>query len=71
MVPAGEMVWVPQQYHASMICTQSPSLAQLGVSHHHTHYRADEAHSVHVVGMWEQEGLQVVQQASACMVQEA
>ena len=70
VIPAGETVWVLRRCHASAICAQSPLLAQLGVSHHHTHYWADEAHGVHIVGMWEQEGLQVVQQASACVVQE-
>ena len=54
-----------------MICAQSPLLAQAGVGCHYTHYRADEAHSIHIVDMQEQEGLQVVQQASACVVQEA
>ena len=54
-----------------MICAQSPSLAQLGVGRHHTYYQADEAHGIHVVGVWEQEGLKVVQRTSACVVQEA
>ena len=71
MVPAGETVQVPQQCHASVICAQSTSLAQPGVGRHHTHYQADKAHSIHVVGVWEQEGLQAVQWASACTVQEA
>ena len=48
-----------------------PARFQLGVSHHHTHYQANEAHGVHVVDVQEQEGLQVVQQASACVVQQA
>ena len=71
VVLAGETVQVPQRCHTSVICAQSPSLAQPGVSHHHTHYQANEAHSVHIVDMQEQEGLQAVQRASACMVQEA
>ena len=49
MVPASEMVWVLQQRHTSTICAQSPSLAQLDVGHYHTHYQANEAHSIHVV----------------------
>ena len=71
VVPASETVQVSRQCHASKICAQSPLLAQLDVSRHHTHSQATEAHNIHIVGVWEQEGLQAVQRASACAVQEA